>query len=122
MNSQKAAKSSARKQSTSALKRKNKKRVQKARITADFLKSLPEGVTYVPENQDAGAPKKRGKKEPKNPDIVKVGEFLFNVEIVSKASLISMRKFLPSEEYRLLKNRKSARLCRLKRKNERGSM
>ena len=33
-----------------------------------------------------------------------------------------MRRFLPSEEYRLLKNRKSARLCRLKRKSERGSM
>ena len=77
-------------------------------------------MTYVPENPDT--PKKRGKKEAKNPDIVKVGDFLFNVEIVSKASLISMRKFLPSEEYRLLKNRKSARLCRLKRKNERGSM
>mmetsp|Transcript_36333 Transcript_36333/g.44322 ORF Transcript_36333/g.44322 Transcript_36333/m.44322 type:complete len:95 (-) Transcript_36333:1093-1377(-) len=33
-----------------------------------------------------------------------------------------MRKYLPSEEYRLLKNRKSARICRLKRKEERGSM
>ena len=33
-----------------------------------------------------------------------------------------MRKFLPSEEYRLLKNRKSARLCRKKRKEERGDM
>jgi hypothetical protein len=33
-----------------------------------------------------------------------------------------MRKYLPSEEYRLLKNRKSARLCRKKRKEERGDM
>lgn len=33
-----------------------------------------------------------------------------------------MRKFLPSEEYRLLKNRKSARICRKKRKEERGGM
>lgn len=33
-----------------------------------------------------------------------------------------MRKFLPSEQYRLLKNRKSARLCRRKRKEERGDM
>ena len=33
-----------------------------------------------------------------------------------------MRKFLPSEEYRLLKNRKSARICRKKRKGERGEM
>lgn len=33
-----------------------------------------------------------------------------------------MRKYLPSVEYRLLKNRKSARLCRKKRKEERGDM
>lgn len=33
-----------------------------------------------------------------------------------------MRKYLPSEEYRLLKNRKSARICRKKRKEERGDM
>ena len=33
-----------------------------------------------------------------------------------------MRKFLPSEAYRLLKNRKSARLCRRKRKEERSAM
>ena len=51
-----------------------------------------------------------------------MGDFVFDVDLVSKASLISMRKFLPSEEYRLLKNRKSARLCRKKRKEERGSM
>ena len=55
-------------------------------------------------------------------DIVKVGDFIFNVDEVSKATLISMRKFLPSEEYRLLKNRKSARLCRKKRKEERGTI
>ena len=33
-----------------------------------------------------------------------------------------MRKFLPKDEYRLLKNRKSARICRRKRKEERGSL
>ena len=77
-------------------------------------------MTHIPEKEEA--PKKKNKKEAKNPDIVKVGNFLFNIEIVSKAALISMRKYLPSEEYRLLKNRKSARLCRLKRKNERGTM
>ena len=53
---------------------------------------------------------------------MKVGDFIFDVEQVSKADLISMRKFLPSDEYRLLKNRKSARLCRRKRKEERGNI
>ena len=33
-----------------------------------------------------------------------------------------MRKYLPSTQYRLIKNRKTARLCRRKRKEERGDM
>ena len=33
-----------------------------------------------------------------------------------------MRKALPQDEYRLIKNRKSARICRRKRKLERGTM
>lgn len=33
-----------------------------------------------------------------------------------------MRKFLPPQQYRLIKNRKTARLCRRKRKEERGDM
>ena len=97
--------------------------MQKARITADFLKNLPDGVKYNPEGDEPSAKKtEKEKKDAKNANIVRVGDFIFNIEIVTKASLISMRKFLPSEEYRLLKNRKSARLCRLKRKEERGTM
>ena len=33
-----------------------------------------------------------------------------------------MRKYLPPTQYRLIKNRKTARLCRRKRKEERGDM
>jgi hypothetical protein len=36
--------------------------------------------------------------------------------------LIAMRKFLPSQEYRLLKNRKSAKESRKKQKQERISI
>jgi hypothetical protein len=36
--------------------------------------------------------------------------------------LIAMRKFLPSQEYRLLKNRKSAKESRKKHKQERISI
>lgn len=36
--------------------------------------------------------------------------------------LIAMRKFLPSQEYRLLKNRKSAKESRIKIKQERISI
>lgn len=118
-----AAGTQERKQSTtpskSKVRRRNAKQVKKARITAEFVKNIPEGVTYSP-----GSGPLIAKATAKNTgdDIVKVGDFIFDVELVSKATLISMRKFLPSEEYRLLKNRKSARLCRRKRKEERGTI
>jgi len=96
-------------------------------MSADFIKNLPEGITY----HDPEADSYDHAKQPdsfnmeddfKEGDIVRVGDFTINIEIVTKAQLISMRKFLPSEQYRLLKNRKSARLCRRKRKEERGDM
>ena len=45
-----------------------------------------------------------------------MGDFIIDIEVITKVDLISMRKILPSEEYRLFKNRKSARVCRRKRK------
>ena len=58
----------------------------------------------------------------KDGDIVTVGDFTVNLAVVDKDQLINLRKYMPREEYRLVKNRKIARLCRLKRKNERGDM
>lgn len=60
--------------------------------------------------------------EYKEGDIVRVGKFRINIEKVTKAQLIAMRKYLPPTQYRLIKNRKTARLCRRKRKEERGDM
>lgn len=57
-----------------------------------------------------------------NDDWVQIGDFKINIDTVSKPQLILMRRYLPQDEYRLLKNRKSARLCRLKRKKERSEM
>ena len=88
---------------------------------------MPDGVTYVdPKEGEQRDPEdliyENLEDDVKEGDIVKVGDFLINIEKVSKAQIIGMRKFLPPEEYRLLKNRKSARLCRRKRKEERGEM
>lgn len=97
-------------------------------MSADFIKNLPEGITYhdpdveSQENETLRGTFANIEDDFKEGDIVRVGDFTINIEIVSKAQLISMRKFLPSEQYRLLKNRKSARLCRRKRKEERGDM
>ena len=108
----------------------NKKRVQKARITADFIRKLPEGITYH-ELDSSGDEEPRqvsdlgtgeDDEDYKEGDIVRVGKFRINIEKVTKAQLISMRKYLPPAQYRLIKNRKTARLCRRKRKEERGDM
>ncbi len=48
-----------------------------------------------------------------------IGNFYINLDTITKGQLISLRKFVPIAEYRLLKNRKSARLCRQRRKVER---
>lgn len=89
--------SSSQKQSAEAQqmfsKEANKKRVAKARITADFLRKLPEGITY---NEDASSDCEEPKQiselgdlddseEFKEGDIVKVGKFTINIERVTKA-------------------------------------
>jgi hypothetical protein len=51
-----------------------------------------------------------------------VGDFTIDIATVDKQDLISLRKYVPRDEYKLIKNRKIARLCRMKRKNERGAM
>jgi len=60
--------------------------VQQARITQDLISNLPEGILYIPQSEEPT--KKRSKKESKNPDIVRVGDFQFNIETVEKDSLI----------------------------------
>ena len=64
---------------------------------------------------------KEGQKDNEN-DVVRVGSFLINIEKVTKDQIKRMRKFLPPNEYKLLKNRKTARMCRRKKKEERGQL
>ena len=51
-----------------------------------------------------------------NPNVVRVGDFLIDIDIISKEDLIKMRRLLPKAGYKLVKNRKCARLTRLTRK------
>ena len=55
-----------------------------------MLRNLPEGVTYKhAADKDEEAKKgDKSSKEAKNPDIVQCGDFIFDVEVVSKASII----------------------------------
>jgi hypothetical protein len=50
-------------------------------------------------------------------NLFKVGGFLINIDTISNDDLIYMRQILPQESYRLLKSRKSARICRLRKKD-----
>jgi hypothetical protein len=45
-------------------------------------------------------------------------QFVIDIELVTIKGLIAMRSVLPSQEYRLLKNRKCARESRKKRKQQ----
>ena len=38
--------------SVQAMRKRNQRRVTKARVTADLLRSLPEGVTYSPDSDE----------------------------------------------------------------------
>lgn len=96
----------------------------KGRYPPEFLANLPEGVTYNDPEKQLNKLSEKGLSifNDNDGDVVVVADFTINIEKITKQQLISMRKFLPSEEYRLIKNRKSARLCRKKRKEERGDM
>lgn len=47
-----------------------------------------------------------------------IGQFKVNLDQVEKKDIVLLRSYFPKEEYRLLKNRKSARMCRIRRKEE----
>ena len=51
------------------------------------------------------------------PEIVKIGSFLVDINLVCKNDLKAMRTYWPKELYRMIKNRKSARICRERRKS-----
>jgi hypothetical protein len=48
--------------------------------------------------------------------VVRIGQFLVNLRVVSIDSLKSMRSFWPKQCYTLIKNRKTARVAREKSK------
>ena len=45
-------------------------------------------------------------------DLVRVGRFIVHIGISSKTDMKKVRKYFPREEYKCLKNRKSARMQR----------
>ena len=96
--------------------------MQVQKPTQELINSLPDSIVHIGHT----AQKPNSSSDPHIVPIVNVeeeddewlhvGEFKINIETVTKQQLICMRRFLPQAEYRLVKNRKSARLCRLKRK------
>ena len=90
-----------------------------------LINSLPQGITYIGAGESTQHTKSLTLHGDSNiddedeDDIVRIGSFLVNVGVVTKDALKSMRTYWPMEDYRLLKNRKSARICRQRRKSER---
>ena len=86
--------------------------------THDFIKKLPHSIIYQQNQKHFG----NIQLDIPNEEWITIGDFSINIDTVTKSELIAMRRYLPHEEYRLLKNRKSARLCRIKRKVERNCL
>ena len=84
-----------------------------------MIRNLPEGITYLNSDSSDGDEPKQIKNasglgnssddELKEGDIVRIGKFKINIAKITKIQLISIRDFLPVTEYRLLKNRMTAR-------------
>ena len=60
--------------------------------------------------------------EQEDSNIINICGHVIDIEKITKQEIFKMRKILPKQEYRQLKNRKSARECRKKRKEERTGM
>ena len=107
-----------------------------------ILNKLPEGVTFIGDPSDFNKEsiiliaKEREKQlaaQPKikvdlqeykttsnlhNSDQFQICQFVIDISRITVKGLISMRNFLPSQEYRLLKFRKCARESRKRRKEQ----
>ena len=121
---------------------KSKRRVQRSRKIRNLLSALPVGVKYIGDPYDFNEErmiffaKKRQQELAHFPkDQIKlrayessncdenceeflICQFVIDIELVTIKGLIAMRSVLPSQEYRLLKNRKCARESRKKRKQQ----
>ena len=58
----------------------------------------------------------QGFTESKSQSLVVIGEFIVNLDITSRSDIKKMRNYFPQKEYLALKNRKTARMQRMKNK------
>lgn len=84
------------------------------KVTKEFVQNLPPGIYF----QATGKEDLKGSAG----DIVTMGDFTVDLTVVSKEHLIGLRRYVPREEYRLVKNRKIARLSRMRRKKVSGEL
>lgn len=56
------------------------------------------------------------------PDKVRAGDFIVDIDKIQTADLIKMRKLLPRDVYKTVKNRKCARIFRQKNKEKRNKI
>ena len=84
-----------------------------------MIQNLPRGISYILDDTNPDTFTSNDASETESQDVMRIGNFAVNINIVSKESIKAMRTYLPREQYKLLKNRKTARLCRQKRAFER---
>lgn len=85
-----------------------------------FIQNIPDGVTFTPTNtkQWGKIPVHKTHEEVEvstdgkkvESDICSIGDFRIDISVIEKNALLSMRLILPADGYKVLKNRKNARI------------
>lgn len=86
-------------------------------LVASFLEDIPDGVEFTPQKPEMfGMTRPKDIKIPafkqNKKDVIKIGDFTININMIEKHALLKMRLLLPSAPYLRLKNSKNARLQR----------
>ena len=111
-----------------------------ARAFNDLLSDMPAGVIYCPKNAskftsmdksegiatveivDRNSLNHRSAMEARESSLpesqIQIGDFIVDIDEISKESLILIRRFLPQNDYKKLKNRKCARIIRKQKKEK----
>ena len=98
-------------------RRKELRQEKNEQLEMELMDDLPEGC-YLNQNfcqKDKGAVSQISAADS---DVFAIGKFFIDIDKISNAGLIKMRRIVPRAEYKLLKNRKSARLTRLAHKSK----
>ena len=87
-------------------------------VFKEFFKKPPLGVKYDLKSKDESQNSCSSTETvfENNPNVVRAGDFIIDIDMISMDDLKKMRLLIPKKEYNSVKNRKSSRLNRMNQK------